>query len=227
MFLKDLLFPKVCLSCGYFGSYICIQCQTKLRSIIYDTCLYCQRRAYAGLTHPGCKRTLGIDGCIAIFYYSNELKRIIKNIKYRFVREGLDEFLTSIEPQISSKVLFYKQIVSSLHIQPIPLHEIRLKQRGFNQSEHIARLFSKAMDVPLVNILIRTKETDSQARLPDRKKRFHNLCGAFKLNDYSSDYRNILLIDDVVTTGSTVKEAAKTLKRNGIDKVFVLAIAKG
>lgn len=227
MFLKDLLFPKVCLSCGFLGSYICIACQNKLKSLKYDTCLYCQRRAYAGLTHPGCIRNFGIDGCLSIFYYNNELKRIIKNIKYRFVKEGLSEFLAAIEPQVSLKILFYKQLVQPLHIQPIPLHIQRFKQRGFNQAEHIANFFSVMMEVPMVNTLTRKKDTYSQARLPDRKKRYENMQGAFELTAYSSIYKNILLVDDVVTTGSTMKEAAKTLKRNGIEKVFVLAIAKG
>ena len=227
MFLTDLLFPKVCLSCGLLGSYLCTACQSKFSYLVYDTCLYCKRRSYAGLTHPGCKRNLGVDGCLAIFYYNNELKRVIKNIKYRCVKEGLQEFLIAIEPQTSGKVLHYKRLVQSLNIQPIPLHYKRFKQRGFNQSELIAKFFSHTLQLPVVNVLSRKKDTYSQARLPDKKSRLHNLLGAFQLTDYSSTHKHILLIDDVVTSGSTVKEAAKTLKRNGVEKVFVLAIAKG
>jgi competence protein ComFC len=231
MFIKDFLFPKVCLSCGFLGSYICLKCQKKLEYVEYDSCIYCERRSFAGLTHPNCIRTNGVDGLIAIFYYNNILKKVIKNIKYRLVAEGLAELLSAIEPHSYNRAIFYKKNFSPLYLQPIPLHKNRLNRRGFNQSERIASFFGEMLSLPLIDVLVRTKNTESQARLRDRQNRFQNLRGAFEMNsknygDYKS-YVNIMIVDDVVTSGSTVKEAAKILKKNNVEKVFVLALAKG
>ena len=91
--------------------------------------------------------------------------------------------------------------------------------------------FQKSLQFPIVNILIRKKETQPQAQFKSSLKRYLNLKGAFIINlnyrDVIRHFSNIILIDDIVTSGSTVKEATRILKEAGVKKVYVLALAKG
>lgn len=112
---------------------------------------------------------------------------------------------------------------------PVPLHRSRLRQRGFNQSIELARVISKKLNIPIeYDAVNRTRSTASQMGL-DAVARKKNINGAFsvkwKLSDKLKD-KHILIIDDVMTTGSTVNELAKTLKRSGVARVGVLSFAR-
>jgi len=226
MFLKELLFPKICLGCGYLGMYICPNCQKNLRYVEKDLCLYCQRASYFGLTHPGCKRSKGIDGGLSVFYYNNSLKKIIKTIKYRLANDVWKELYQIIKPEKLKKINFYKQLDDDFFLQPVPLHEKKLKERGFNQAQIITNFFHQLLGFPMSDLLVRTKDTKPQAQLSQGKKRYLNIRGAFSIKKEVKN-KQIILIDDVITTGSTIKEAANVLKRHGAKKVFALTIAKG
>jgi len=110
---------------------------------------------------------------------------------------------------------------------PVPLHPSRLKERGFNQSELIARYFCEQVGLTLEpSLMLRTKPTIPQVALP-RTERDKNIRGAFALSD-NADIKdaNILLIDDIYTTGATLKECARTLRRGGAKEVYVLTLAR-
>jgi ComF family protein len=108
---------------------------------------------------------------------------------------------------------------------PVPLHSSRLRQRGFNQSIEIARVIAKRLQIPIVHdAVIRRRSTESQTGLT-AKQRQKNIRGAFDVvGDLAG--KHVLIIDDVVTTGSTVNELAKVLKRKGVKRVGVLSIAR-
>ncbi len=225
--IKDFLFPKHCLSCGSIGSYICLDCQEELRYIIKDRCLYCQKKSYLGFTHPRCKRRLGIDGSLSIFYYGGALRKILKSIKYRLVKEAFNEFFQIINRDKLDKYIFLKNLVKKeIFIVPIPLYWQRFNKRGFNQAEVIGSFFSNLLKQPLIKGLERIKNTKEQAKLKTKKERYLNVRGAFKVfNEFKA--KTVFLIDDVVTSGTTAKEAGRQLKKKGVRKVFVLSIAKG
>jgi ComF family protein len=114
-------------------------------------------------------------------------------------------------------------------IVPVPLHRLRLKEREFNQSEILASRLAKYFNIPLIkNSLIRTRPTPPQANL-SKEERLKNVNGAFKLRENELlKGKNILLIDDVFTTGSTVDQCAKVLKKEGkAREVGVFTLAKG
>lgn len=224
MIIKDLLFPKFCFGCGFVGVYICPNCQKNLRSIKEHQCLYCNRNSYLGFTHPGCLRADGVDGFFSLYYYDNLLKKTIKNIKYRGVKEALTELLLLINLSIVND--FKKTLSNNLIVQPIPLHRQREKERGFNQSELIAREIIKNLNQPIDYYLSRQKKTLAQAQIKKRDDRYKNMIGAFYVIK-SPIGLDFLLVDDVVTTGSTIKEAARELKKAGANKVFAFALAKG
>ncbi len=228
MFLIDLLFPRFCLGCGYVGVYLCVSCQEKLKPTKQDVCLYCHKSSLFGLTHPGCQNKLNVDGLMTLYYYNPILKKIIKNIKYRLAVQVWQEFCRVIKPEVISKLIFYRKMSSGTIIQPVPLTKNKYNERGFNQAKIISLFFQKFINCPIVNLLHRKKESPAQAQLSSLKKRYQNVRGVFQVIDKTHlNNKIIILIDDVVTTGTTVKEAARILKGAGAKKVYVLALAKG
>lgn len=225
--LKDLFFPKTCLACGFIGSYVCLRCQKKMQSIVGDPCLYCGKKSYLGLTHPVCKRKKGIDGIMSIFYYGPTVRAIIKNIKYRGVYDACNELFLLLNDSHMTKYFEFKKIKGQACLQSIPLHKNRMRARGFNQSEIISNFFSYLLHYKKLNILERIKETQPQAQLKNRFERMSNVESAFSIQPGKSVLSQVVLIDDVVTTGNTVKEAAKVLKQAGASQVFVFSLARG
>lgn len=130
-------------------------------------------------------------------------------------------------PIIKDKLSSFKRYSDSFHLQPIPLHKRKLKERGFNQSKIISDFFESYFNYPVIDCLSRIKNTAAQAQLKQNNLRFLNVKGAFLFTSPDKKVKEILLIDDVVTTGSTVKEATIVLKKNGVAKVFIFALAKG
>ncbi|MBI5127277.1 ComF family protein [Candidatus Roizmanbacteria bacterium] len=231
MSFVDLFFPKFCVGCSLPGTYFCPRCRNDLWTVDHPICFYCKKASLNGLTHPICLNKFNIDGVASIFHYNRILKKVIKNIKYRLATETGREFFKAIKPETIRNLAFYNKLANPIYFQPIPLTEKKIRERGFNQALFLTKFFQKFVKLPLVDFLIRVKETKNQAELKTKKERYQNLRGAFKINPRSQidliPKSRIILVDDVVTSGSTVREAAKTLKKAGAEKVYVLALAKG
>jgi len=135
-----------------------------------------------------------------------------------------------ISPKDLEGLAFYKKLSTKTFFQPIPLSEKKLRERGFNQAFLITKFFRRFFKFPIADFLIRVKETKPQAELKTKKDRYNNLKKAFKIKkehlETVSGVR-VILVDDVITSGSTVREAAKTLKKAGASKVYVFALARG
>lgn len=226
MSILDVIFPKFCLGCGFLGQYLCQNCQKKLKYLDKDTCFYCKKNSYFGLTHPKCLRKNGLDGNLSIFYYNSFFKKILKNIKYRLVLDVWKELKITTPPKKIEKIFLFKKLKKAFFIQPVPLHENKLKERGFNQAQLIADYFNNYLDLPMIDVLTRKKNTSSQAQTKTRQLRRRNLIGAFVAKKEAKN-KNIILIDDVITSGATIKEAARALKKAGAQQVFSLTLAKG
>jgi len=115
-------------------------------------------------------------------------------------------------------------------IVPVPLHKSKYTERGFNQSEKIARVIAKALNKKLIsNVLIKVKPTTPQVKLT-RQERRRNVLDSFSINKKYKNLiikKNLLLIDDVFTTGSTVNECSKVLMEASADRVYVYTFARG
>jgi len=225
--LIDLFFPKFCLNCGRPGVYLCRNCQGKLKTVEKDSCFYCHGLSYGGFTHPGCLRKNGLDGVISLFYYSQVLKKIIKQIKYRLAYDIWKEMELMIDPQVLKKLSLFKKLDGDFSLVPIPLHPTRLRERGFNQSELIAQYFHKVLGFPVSNVLSRKKMTVPQANLSGRLYRYRNMKGAFQTVIKNITGGCFVLVDDVTTSGITLKEGSRILKMSGARKVYGLTLAKG
>ena len=221
-FLLDFLFPKRCVSCGGLGSYICKHCFSKIEFIEKPVCPICQRQAVGGKTHPGCQGRWRLDGLIVAARYSGPVKSAIAKVKYRWVYD-IGKTLVNL---LSSN-LWRFEISNDLILVPIPLHKRRKNWRGFNQAEILAKSLSLKFNKPYGEYLARILETTSQVGLK-RDERQKNVKEAFRLRtgaDVSG--KNILLVDDVYTSGATMTECCKVLKKEGAGEVWGMAVALG
>lgn len=127
-------------------------------------------------------------------------------------------------------VKYYTEQIKKWEIEemiPIPLHQSRRRKRGYNQAEILARYLSEKTGVPYASdVLFRTKKTTAQKQL-DRQERMANLRGAFSVSKEWKPAENVLLIDDIYTTGATLEQAAKILKKAGAQNVYFLTISIG
>lgn len=229
-FIKNALFPKYCFGCHKIGTYICPDCRSRLSPVSKDICAYCARASYFGLTHPGCYTEGRLDGLISFYYYSPLARKIIKAIKYRLVTDAVSDLCNTIPDETITKLFFYNSVAPHATCIPVPLHTKRLALRGFNQSAQLAQYFSKKLTIPYNNYIIeRIKNTKPQAQLKTSRERFLNIKGAFALVDGAASYvsgGNFIIVDDVWTSGSTIKEMGRALKKHRAHRVYALTLVR-
>lgn len=222
-FLIDLLFPLECLGCRREGFWLCETCFRQLK--------LADQEKNNNLIIPDLTKIF-----IAGDYEDVLLRAAIKKFKYNFISglgEPLARFLNlfwsgviltrpDLAPLIEPRAI---ETTSPLLI-PIPLSKKRLRWRGFNQAEILTRALNQYFSYPLNLQLKREYHSKPQATL-NENERLKNLLGAFTWTGKNLNDRIIILIDDVVTTGTTLNEAAKILKAAGAGKIYGLVLAKG
>jgi len=234
-FFLDLFFPKKCLGCGHPDTYLCRDCFTRLPArqdriqiIENNTCFFCGKISWKGKICIECAKENSLERIISAAEYKNPLVRdLIKAFKYHFVQElakPLSQILIKvIENNWKLEIENWKLI-----LVPIPLHGSRMRYRGFNQAELLAREVTDYFKLPLeTDILKRKISTTPQAKIKDTEKRKVNLENVFEVNPKLVEGKIVILIDDVTTTGATLIEAAKVLKNSGAKEVWGLVVAKG
>ncbi|MDO8620848.1 MAG: ComF family protein [Candidatus Levybacteria bacterium] len=232
MGILDFIFPKYCVNCKKLGSYLCANCLTFISFDTEEICVVCNRPAINGLTHPGCLGKHTINGVFSAIAYKGAAKKLIYNFKYKPYLADLKNVLVDLfYENLIQKEEFYsvcKNNKSLIFLVPIPLHSSKLRSRGYNQAEILAAALSKKLGFPTANLLKRLKKTPSLAGLT-QKIRKANIKGAFEVEkDKKEILKNaiIFLVDDIFTTGATLNEAAKMLKKSGAKKVYGLALAR-
>jgi len=189
------------------GTVRCIRCGVKITQPRPTVCITCM------------KNPPPLDHIYVYADFSGKLREAIILLKFRknrMVSRPLAALLSDLSiPPVEA-------------IVPVPLGKVRLAERGFCQSYQIARHLSRRLPAPVLDdLLFRTRETAPQSLLP-RKERIRNVRGAFRLN--SRYERNlpgtVLIVDDVMTTGATIYESARTLKKAGVQTVHALVLAR-
>lgn len=227
--LLDLFLPKQCLGCKQPDTYLCRACFNSIILYPNNTCFFCKRITWQGKICIECQKQTYLDRVISATEYKNPLiQELIRAFKYHYVKE-LAPFLSQLLIKSSSEC-WTSHVQHNAVIMPIPLHRIRERTRGFNQAELLAKEISNYFNLPLeTNILKRTIPTEPQANIKNNdEKRKANIKGVFEINpEYQVDGKIIVLIDDVATTGATLIEAAKILKKSGAKQIWALVVAKG
>lgn len=226
MAISDFLFPKKCLGCGRAGSYVCRECIEKVE-IPFLICPQCGRRSVDGMTHSKCLRPQSLDGAISLWKYQRVVRKALLGLKYKFALEIAKELSAHATNSLKNYTGF---VPENGVLIPIPLYWFRGNWRGFNQVEVIGKGLAFSLGWRFVpDLLVRKKSSRPQAELRGEQRR-QNIKGVFALNpNYElliTNYDSLVLFDDVWTTGATIKEAAKVLKRAGVKKVWGMTLVR-
>ncbi len=233
-FILDLFFPISCLGCNISKNksrnpegYLCLDCFRKIEINNWAFCPKCNKKL---ISLEPCKthknNPLKILG--AATNYENALvKKIILEYKYNFI-EPLANPLTEILKKYYLAV-FDQQLTSKKPLVTfIPLYPARYRWRGFNQAEILAKKFASDLNLEFDKTLKRKKFKKPQMKIKSYQARFENIKNSFEIIDARKiKNKEIILIDDISTTGATLMEGAKILKQNGAKKIYGLVIAKG
>lgn len=235
--LINLIFPRHCLRCNLNlkSEVICESC---LKEIPLNTSLFCglcQKRI--PITLPlSTSKTLSLSNISqtchknfpyllgAASTYDNEtVKNLICSLKFQFVKDAAKPLGRLLSDYFSSLRIYSAELL----VVPIPLSKKRMKKRGFNQSLLIAQTFAEKQSLKIISdSLFRIKDTPPQSELKDYQKRQENVKNCFEVKNVEKlKGKNIILIDDVVTSGATFKEAAFALKKAQVKKIIALAVA--
>ncbi len=227
----DMLFPLFCLGCESYGEWLCENCFAKLPLRLDQRCPLCLKQPTPhGERCFACKDVSQLDGLYAASYYQSPLlSYVIHTYKYRFIPQ-LSEILGAFLVGSLRNTRFPLPDI----ILPVPLHPRRLRFRGFNQAELISDLVGKNIlpdfEIPVKKkILVRQRKTKPQIKTHSRTERLANLTQAFVVSEEGREKvqgKNIWLIDDVSTTGTTLAECAKVLKSAGAKSVFGIVLAR-
>lgn len=231
-YILDFIFPIECINCQKNGKWLCTKCFEKLSFYQDKYCPICKKESKQGKFCKDCSPLFIIDKIFIAGSYKNKIiSELIKKLKFYSIKDIsqiLGDYLYKFlkKEKILEKNGPYKIDIKKTIIIPVPLSRRRYNFRGFNQSEEIAKRLSEKTKIPLQKNLKKIKNTKAQSKL-SREKRLKNLQNCFMWSGKSLNKKNIILIDDVITTGSTLNECAKELKKHGAGKVWGLVVAKG
>lgn len=236
--ILDFIFPKQCINCGKIGSYLCHFC--KKHFIEYqtvNTCHVCKSPIFKKdnqFVHKLCKENTSLKQVTVALKYTDLVEQIMKEVKYN------DYFdIVNLIVELMTASINISKFNNAIFI-PIPLHRYKKWKRGFNQAELIAMGIAKVLsrygaNIKVVNLIKRTRNTRTQVGM-SKESRGQNLKEAFKVDRkvfdkhsdeiFSGKY-DIVLIDDVMTTGTTLEGCADVLVREGIRDVSALVFARG
>lgn len=214
--LLNLIYPRraTCMGCGEMLGFdrddICDECRMKLA------------KNWIGLK-PAPKKSK-IDGASYAYGYRGPAGRLVRNLKYRGAWLLAEEMGADI-----ARAAMLLRIENICYVTAVPMHPKRMRMRGKNHAEVLAKVVAERLGLEYVNILMRTRNARQQARLSP-KERKENLRGVFAVREEYRELVNgseVLVIDDVFTTGATAIHCAGALKAAGADKVYFAAYANG
>jgi len=212
-FALDIFFPPICLSCKKYLE------EKEKPNLVCENCLK-GIQIYKNLFRSSPNFILAA----ATSYENKSVRELIHYFKY-------ESWLRAGEPLGNILITYLTNLnldLKDFTVVPIPLHKSRLRKRGFNQSEILAKTVSGKFNLPLeLNALKRKRDNKPQIGMKNYKDRAINIENCFEVIDKNAlKNKNIILVDDVYTSGATVKETVKSLKKAGVNKVIALVVAK-
>lgn len=215
--LVNLIAPQTCVLCGWEGSWLCESCAGRAVIVKQPSCYRCNRLSPAGQTCPGCKPSTDLSGVTVAAYYDGAIKDLIHGLKY----ERAKAVATVLADLIGSHLAELKFDL----VTAVPADPARRRARGYNQAELIAKALSNVAGVPYVDVLLRVKPVHQIGA--ERDRRLEQIKGAFSFQrELFIKGARVLVVDDVVTTGATLAECARVLKKAGAERVWGAAAAK-
>lgn len=218
MNLFDLIFPKYCVSCRKLGSYLCDNCFSFLSFDTKTACVICKSHCPEGyIAHSGCLRRCPLSRCFSALSYNKTARKLIYNFKNKPYVTDLKKVLTDLFFEgIIQKEGFIKELENppgdeKYILVPVPLDISKLRRRGYNQAEILAKELGKKLNLNVCPLLQRTKNS-------------------FEINKQmlkKTSVSNIIVVDDLTRTGSTLLECANVLKKEGAKRLIGLTLVRG
>lgn len=228
--LRDLFFPLHCAGCGTAlkAGWFCKACREAIKPVPEPRCDTCSQPFPGAMDRFVCVNCRGrafhFQCAVAVMQSRGVLREVIHRMKYGgelWLAEPLGDFLEAglTDERMEGEV--FDAIV------PVPLHALREREREFNQAEILARELAKRRGWPVLEVLKRERYTVTQTHF-NRRRRMQNLRDAFSLQqNVRVQGKRLLLVDDVLTTGSTMDECARMLLEGGAQSVWALTVARG
>lgn len=223
----DFLYPNTCCFCGKVSKKsLCPRCEKEVTYITEPRCKKCGKpiRINEAEYCLDCKeKDFAYEQGKSVWLHEGKVRWSIYQFKYRNRRIYGTFYAKEMLRLYGEKIREWKIDM----IVPVPLHRKRKRQRGYNQSEILAGIISKELMIPFgKKVVVRRKNTRPQ-KLLQRTERSKNVKDAFYVRSLGEQVKNVLVIDDIYTTGSTIHEVAKCLRKAGAQKVFFLTISIG
>jgi len=218
-FIKDILAPKRCYWCKKQWHFLCPSCESKITKY-NPICYVCKKPSDDFKTHDTCKQDFSLDQVLLYTHYHHEVvSKLIKHGKFYHKRDIWEEISKYYVGLLEKHLDTTKKYV----LVPVPMYFWKKSFRGYNQSELLVKHISKQTGIPAeYNLIKKTKSTSQQSHL-SKSQRKQNLQWSFKVNKKAlSKYKNhtIILIDDVISTGTTLNLIFQLLKESGAEKVI-------
>lgn len=230
MIIKNLLFPPKCFICRDVLPVtqklpnICEKCKQELDILPIRKCVKCKKPMDVGYNKAYClyctHKISGIEGVVAPFLYDDKIRSSI--LRFKFGNKPY--YARSYALYMYERLQKYGISDSFDAVIPVPISRKRKSKRGYNQSKCVAKEISKLLKIPLIDALKKIKECPPQSTL-SMNERKNNVRNAYAMKKVKSLLNHVLLIDDIYTTGTTVSECIKTLKKGGIKRATVCTIA--
>ena len=200
--ILDILFPKACLGCGREGTYICKDCAIFLSEV--------------DMIEAGPRSNI-----MSVWEYEGLMEKLILKIKYDGCYDIINELVEKAFKTIELN------LPPDIYITYVPMYRKKEKRRGFNQAELIAKKVGERTNRPVVKLLEKIKDNRSQVGLGPQE-RAENVKNVFKMIEVRprSMWQNVLIVDDVYTTGATVGECVRVLKKSGVKNVWGFTLSR-
>jgi ComF family protein len=214
MALLDLVLPPACAGCGRYGSVLCVTCLRGLRQ---------PRAAADRFLAPDAGIVIGdaLELALAAFAYEGPLRRALAGLKYG----SAAKVATPLADRAATSLAMLTALAADAALVPVPVHDQRLRQRGYNQAALLAVALGRRLRVPVADLLERRRATTQQHRL-DRAARLRNLRDAFAVRGHARPPAAVILVDDILTTSATLEACAGVLRTAGATRVLGFAVAR-
>jgi ComF family protein len=213
-YVSRLIAPPICVGCGREGEVLCQQCVLALALPRAEVCFWCGRVSADSRTCSSCRQFTALAGIKAAASYEGSVRELIRRLKYHHQRDAATVLAATIAP------LFPKRSFDM--VTSVPIATTRLRRRGYNQSELIAREVARSLALPYHPLLRRLRNTQQVGKT--RAQRLSQVDGVFVARRPQSG--RILVVDDVLTTGATLNACAIALQVAGAAEVWGAAAAR-
>lgn len=220
----DFILPPICLGCHkeINSGFLCPSCNDQITNTWLGVCVKCGYPLGYNENCPHCRTQIILPRTRALGFYKPPLQPLIFALKY----EGKKSLAKILGRALAGLLNSDPMLRQADALIPIPLHPARQRERGFNQASLLGLEIAQLTGIPIVNALRRKKNTKSQTQLL-MKERILNMQDAFKLEDHTPIVnQQVVLIDDVMTSGATINSAAQILLQAGAGAVYGLVIAR-